>query len=471
MRSFQRLIDSVKYSSDNKNTPAGKGFAMTATFMLMLGMSSSAVMAEQKTLAQPVKESAALPVNPVQTKLVQDYDFSKSLYSLVLPVSISQHLAKDAPLNSKLITQSNQDLLLRLTGRPSYAITPAGQKFIAQDKRWLKSFDWVPMMQEGVAVGEQLRLNFDQSIVNSAFEAEQIKLWPAIVRPSILVMGTYVQNGNLIKLNQSQMESQALAPLLEKSERMGVKLAIPVSVENWVFPVEPEQSVDKIQEWLIASEKDYLLSYKLSTRNVNTNFSSGRQLAEKQQYEISWRVFANSGKEIIKGRTFGDNQALLIKKMMPMVTARLADLTENKLKKKAQLYLNLLQVSDAELLIHARGHLNQELPTIEKLHLSELEGELAQFTVNLKGTYQDFLGWIQQNPNFEIMNESEILRQIDVIYSMPVEMDESQLEALMEAERLEQNSEQNAGAVELDEAPTAPVGETIMQDNRREVAQ
>lgn len=521
MRSFQRLVDSVKYFLNDKSTPAGKEFGLcnvnqvehcddpeqdmgqsnrnaekvessvnsslhrlqpimiSAICLFSFGFTSTLASAEQSQVvenASPASQSGVdgnpqlKQANPVLTKLVRDYDFTQSLYSLVLSQKLSQSLSKDSPLNSQMISQSNQNLLLRLTGRPSYEITEEGRQFIAQNKKWLKSFDWVPVMQEGVSVGEQLRLNYDPSAVNAAFEMNNIKVWPSVLRPSILVMGTYVQNGSLIKLNQSQVESQAVAPLLEKSKQMGLKLAIPESIDDWVFPVEPEQSLNKIQEWLLASEKDYLLSYKISTRNINSNLNAHRMPSENQQYELSWRVFTSSGKEIIKGRAFGDNQAVLIEKMLPMVTARLVDFTETKLQKKAQLYLNLLEVTDAEVLIHAREYLNQELPTIEKLQLSELEGELAQFTLNLKGSYQDFLGWIMQNPSFNVVNESEILRQIDVVYSMPVEVDESQLEALLESGMSEQAKDTTENT-QTQNSQIAPVGATIMQDNRREVVQ
>lgn len=379
---------------------------------------------EQGSVANLEKNNVDTVANPVgnqplhhttqsalQTFEVEEYAPSQPLFSMVLPRTSKQGFE----LSDEVLTKSTQQLLLRITGQPGIEKTDYGQNFINNGRKWLKSYDRVPVLSEGVTVGEQMRLNFNQTLVEKALSQNHVQIWPEALRPNIVLMGTLVQQGSLLKLNQTHRDREVLQSLLIKADQLAIPVNVPQSTSDWVYPVEPKQNSEKIQEWLLSTQTDFLLSYKLVA-------NSGSSAAK---YELSWRLFSPSATQLLKGRLFGESQQQLVERMMPLLSARLVDLTQSKLKRKSQLYLNLLEITQPEQLIQARVQIQEELPTLEKLHLSELDGNLAQFVIDLKGDYQDFLLWIEQMPNFSVMNASEILHQIDVVYTMPSEDSES----------------------------------------------
>lgn len=359
------------------------------------------------------KSSDAFTTHAMQTFQTQTFLPNSALFSVLLPVDISLGQKHDNPITPELLTAASQIMLLRLTGRLASEKLPAGELFIQQAKRWLKSYNWVPVLQDGVKVDEQLQLNFDEPLIQAFFEEQGLKLWPKLLRPKILVMGAMVQQGTVQKLTAAQFKYQSNTSLLPAGEKFALPLSAPVALEPWIYPLNPQKQIGVIQDWLIASQSDYLLTYKVDTQDDNQGTTS--------QYELSWRLFSQAGEDISRGRLFGVDRLELLNEVIPRIMSRLVDVTEKKLTQQAQLRLNLVQVEAAEQLIQAKQTLQQDFPTINTLHLSEVEGDLAQFAVDFNGGFHDFLIWLQKHPSFSVVHESEALHQIDVTYIMPVE--------------------------------------------------
>lgn len=351
----------------------------------------------------------------IQTRSVQIIENTHDLFSIVIPENFPQ-LSRENPITPELLSFANEALLLRLTGNPSYKLTPAGESFIAQNRRWLKSYNWIAVMQEGVKVDERLKLNFDEKLVSEALQAEKMPVWPVMLRPSLLVMGSVVQQGTLQKISYSQAQFQQNVSLLQAGDQAAVNLSLPQTANDWVYPVDAAQSLGLIQDWLMATRQDYLLSYQLRLQD--------------EQKELIWRVFGQDGSEISRGRLLATDTVELLNQMLPQVSLRLVEKTQKTLETQAQLRLNLLKVNDAESLFAAQKQLKQDFPTINQLILSEVEGDLAQFDIDFQGAYSDFLIWLQKHSEFRVVHESEALNQIDVIYMMPAKSEESLLESL-----------------------------------------
>lgn len=373
-----------------------------------------------QTPSAPVNSNNMESVN-TPSKVIE-YGTQNSLYSVLFSQEISQSIPRNAPLSNALLQEANARLLQRLTGRSTYAQTDEGKTFIAAKKKWLRSFDWLPIRAEGVLVGEQLRLNFDKTLVSQFLEEANIEVWPKIVRPKVLIMGTYVQGGDLMKMTVFPEPSRQIQKLISDARQLGLAVAFPSRAQRWVYPIKPQPNTENLQERLIASQHDYLLSYQVTAKPTGT---------QTQTYELNWSLYNTSGQLVKDGRLFDANQMQLIGEMLPRVTEHLATITQLTLQQETQLFLNLLQVTDAEQVFFAKEQLQNDFPVITSLHLLELEGELAQFDLSFNGRYHDFLGWLHQNATFTVLNESDVLRQIDVVYSIPVEVDLEDLQQQM----------------------------------------
>lgn len=333
---------------------------------------------------------------------------AKNFFSVDLPQEASAQ-ASDK-ISDEQVRQAMTELLVRITGQPVLLKNPIGQQFLAKGRSWLSSYNRVPVLQEGVKVGEKLRLNFDAKNVQMALSEIDFEVWPMALRPKTLVMGTLVQRGSLQKLDFASSQFRNDASIMTPAEKYALPISLPIKNDAWVFPVNPENNLTQIQELLLATDQNYLLSYKLVT-NPDAN-------------ELSWRVFAESGSVIAKGRLLGLDKQALLDQMVGLVMSRYVDLTRKKLLVQDRLRVNLLGVTDAQSLLEAKQSLQENLPTVTHFQLTEIEGSLAQFDIAFQGAYQDFLVWIQQSQTFEIVNESEALRQVDVNYIMPPEPEE-----------------------------------------------
>ena len=331
----------------------------------------------------------------------------ESFFTVTLPYdSALQPVQKgNSVVNNDLLSAQTQNgmqlLLMRLTGRPQLVASKMGQSYIKNAKNWLASYYIKPRVEDGVAVGKNIELHFDSNSLKKAFSEQHIKLWAVTQRPHTLVMGTFVQQGRLEKLNKEILDYRVDVDYREVPEQLGLPITIPEERALWLFPVEPNSSDSKIQEILVGANQQNLLSFKLVA------------LADGK-YELTWYLFALNGSTIAQNEAVGLDRKVLMQTMFETVMQQYVKLSAVKNIRQNHLYLNIHQVAFGDQINALEEELKQQQPMIRKVNLVSLQAGKAQFDIEYQGDYQDVLNWLKQWTKVEFVNALSNKQEIDV---------------------------------------------------------
>ncbi|BBP46219.1 hypothetical protein THMIRHAS_15920 [Thiosulfatimonas sediminis] len=329
---------------------------------------------------------------------------SKNLYQVELAHDSQRGNAvlSDPELNA-LSAQAIRQLLLRLTGKKALLASPRAAILLANPRNLLKTYDYVPIVQEGVQVGRKLRLTFDEIAVKSALAQAQIKIWPLNLRPKLLLMGTLVENNSVTKLNKEALQYRVDVNLLEQFAQLALPAMVPVDATTWVYPMNPANNIGPLQDVMVQTSQDKLLSYKLNHR--------------VDDFELSWYLFAQNGTVLAKGKANSTERNVLFNDMVNLVLARLVELNRDLLEVNDQVVINLTNIRDLQAIGQATQQLEQTIPTLTDLRLVTVEQQLAQLQIAFRGDYANLMAWLASLPQFEILRSSEMLRQVDAKFT------------------------------------------------------
>ncbi len=309
--------------------------------------------------------------------------------------------AVHANLLNKQMQEGMKILLLRLTGRKQLLESKIGQNYIKQAKNWLGSYYIKPRMEDGVAIGKNIELNFDALRLKNAFNKQHIKLWAANQRPSTLVMGTYVQQGRLEKLNQEILDYRIDVDFREYPKLLGLPVFIPDERGKWVFPVEPSLDRTKIQEILLSQNQQNLLSFKLLAKSNGV-------------YELSWYLFSLNGSTLVKSTEESRDRQKLLNNMFEAVMYQYLKKSAVQSTRKNHFYLNVNQVAFADQINDMEKELKSQQPMIRKVNLVTLSAGKAQFDIEYQGSYDHVLNWLKNWPKVTFVGALPNKQEIDV---------------------------------------------------------
>ena len=331
----------------------------------------------------------------------------ESFFTVTLPYDAALQPAQNenrVMKNDLLSTQAQkgmQILLMRLTGRTQLVTSKIGQDYIKNAKNWLASYYIKPRMEDGVAVGKNIELHFDTNRLKKAFSEQHIKLWAVTQRPKTLVMGTFVQQGRLDKLNQEILDYRVDVDYRDIPKQLGLPIAIPEERAQWVFPVEPNPSDSKVQEILVSANQPNLLSFKLVA-------------VLNGKYELSWYLFALNGSTLAQNQSVGLDRQELMQTMFENVMRQYVKLSAVKNIRQNHLYLNIHQVAFGDQINQLEEELKQQQPMIRKVNLVSLQAGKVQFDIEYQGDYQNVLNWLKQWSQVQFVNALSNKQEIDV---------------------------------------------------------
>jgi len=331
----------------------------------------------------------------------------ESFFTVTLPYDAVIQASKkgnESFKNDLLSTQTQkgmQILLMRLTGREQLVASKVGQDYINNAKNWLASYYIKPRMEDGVAIGKNIELHFDINRLKKAFSDQHIKLWAVTQRPTTLVMGIFVQQGRLEKLNQEILDYRVDVDYRELPKQLGLPVTIPEERAQWVFPVQPNPSDSKIQEILVSMNKQNLLSFKLVA------LANGK-------YELSWYLFALNGSTLAQNESVGLDRQVLMQGMFESLMQQYVKLSAVQNIRKNHLYLNIHQVAFGDQINQLEEELKQQQPMIRKVNLVSLQAGKATFDVEYQGDYKIVLNWLKQWSKVQFVNALSNQQEIDV---------------------------------------------------------
>ena len=302
----------------------------------------------------------------------------------------------------KAILIGMETLLVKITGQTSFLESAVAQGYLKKPRSWLERYDIKPRTEEGVQVGQDIVLTFSATRLNSAFKQHRVSIWPLGQRPTTLVMGSFLQKGELLKLTQDKMRYRIDIEFRDYPQKMALPISLPSSDKSWVYPVSPERSNSIIEELLITTNHDYLLSFKL-------------QALDDSNYELFWYVFAPSGVVFAKGERRGANQQQLLETMFAQVMQRYALFAQKGVSKAQNITLNVSNIFNADQLQAIEAHLELNNLMIRSAKLLSIQSGLAQYEIEYKGDYQQVVNWIRQSKLMNFVSQSKNLHQVDVI--------------------------------------------------------
>ncbi len=294
-----------------------------------------------------------------------------------------------------------ETLLVKITGQKSFLGSAVAQGYLKNPKSWLDRYDLKPRTEEGVQVGQDIVLQFSAARLNVAFKQHRVSIWPLEKRPTTLVMGSYLQQGELLKLTQDKMYYRVDIEFRDYPQKMALPVNLPESSELWVYPVSPERSNSTISEVLLTTNHDYLLSFKL-------------QVLDGSKYTLSWYLFAPSGVVFAKGERSGTNQHQLLETMFGQVMQRYALFSQKNSSETQNLTLNVSNITKAGQILMVEAQLKANHLMIKSARLLSIQSGLAQYEIEYHGDYQKVVNWIRQWQLTDFVSQSKNLHQVDV---------------------------------------------------------
>ena len=321
-----------------------------------------------------------------QTDLIPDAFFSVSLPFEKQEQRDDQN--KKTHLDEKA-KEAMEVLLLRLTGQKRFVRSTLGQRYIQQANRWLANYNIKPRYEDGVEVGKNIQLNFDALRIKRAFAKQYVKLWAVQSRPKTLVMGSFVQQGRLLKLTAEPLSYRVDIDFREYPEAIELPYFVPNSDDKWIFPIEPQTTRAMIQENLIAHDQQNLLSFKLSSVLVSTNDEN------RINYTLDWFLFDITGAVLYRNSQVGDSKKELMKDMFSQLAQTYVKRGAAKAINKNQLILNVDRVYSADIIYEVEAQLKAQQPMIRSASLNQIKGHSAQYKIEYQGDINDVLSWLK----------------------------------------------------------------------------
>ncbi|MBN2646932.1 MAG: DUF2066 domain-containing protein [Thiotrichales bacterium] len=340
---------------------------------------------------------------PVSQQATSAQSLPESLFAIDLPAPSADQMREVALSDAELLTlsqQAMQILLLRLSGQSALQQAARTETLRQQARQWLRNYQYVPLLQDGVKVGVKLRFLFDEEALKPLLSQAQVKIWPTLMRPKMLVMGAVLENQTLTKLTQANLAFRPDIPLMALAHERAMPIQLPLSDQVWIYPLNPANNLMNLQEVLIQSEQQRLLSFQLSKRGP--------------QQELSWYLFDNTGAVLTKGSVQGSQQTPLFEQMLNITMERLMEESRPLLETRDQVVLNVIGINGLAELEQARQLIQQALPNVSSMALQELKADRAQFKLDYLGDYANLQQMLRPLPQFTLISASEMLRQLDL---------------------------------------------------------
>lgn len=336
-----------------------------------------------------------------------------NFFTVVLPYdeASDQHKKDASHVFEAKLQKAMTILLVRITGKQDFLNTHVGKAYLKNPKAWLKTYDFTPRMAEGVSVGKNIAFTFFGDKLQKEFRNRFVPIWPLTERPKTLVMGTIVQEGTRVKLDEHKMQYRLDVEFRHTPQKIRLPIALPKFehspfVTRWILPADDLAS-QAIQEMLAHTEQTYLLSFKAD-------------LNGHQKNHITWTLFHKTGARVLTGNMRGGRFLDLTEAMFNQVMAHYVTISqENKRAFKAldrpPIILNIHNITQTEQLLVFERLLKNPNSMITSFSLVSLQAGRVQYRMSSQADYQKVLNWIKTWTAYTFMDQSAENQQIDII--------------------------------------------------------
>ncbi|MDA3806949.1 MAG: DUF2066 domain-containing protein [Thiomicrorhabdus sp.] len=308
---------------------------------------------------------------------------------------------KASQVLDQAITQGMETLLVKITGQKRFLGSAVAQGYLKNAKAWLVTYDIKPRMEDGVQVGQNIVLQYSAPRLTAAFKQHRVDIWPLAQRPKLLVMGSFLYKGELLKMTEDMMRYRIDIEFRHYPQQMALPITLPESAQNWILPQVPNPSNALIRTVLQKANQDYLLSFKLIKREAST-------------YALVWTVFAPSGVVVTKGQITGGDRPSLMQAMFDQVMQRYALLAKQTNSDVQKITLNVYDLVNADQMQEIEMRLKANQAMFNSIKLRSIQAGLVQYEIDYQGRYQNVVTWLRAWQIIDFIGESNNLHQVDV---------------------------------------------------------
>lgn len=333
---------------------------------------------------------------------------SADFFTVVFPYeeATAQNAEAQQSLDS-LIHEGLKTLLFRVTGSRTFVESEQAAVILQKPRVWLRTYDIMPRIEEGVQVGRNIVLRYSERKLRQAFQEGTVAIWPLVGRASTYVMGSIVQSGQVIKLDADQMQYRMDVDYRSYVHQARLAIALPENTSSWVYPVEPKMNLSLIQETLMRTDHDYLMSFKL----VSTN-------QPEQPYRLTWYVYANSGEVVSHNEIEGTAPLQLIEQMFDAAIMRYVEIDAMQASIVNQSQVRVHNVFDVRQIQALELQFKKQIPMVTSAKLTSVEAGSVVFDVVYQGDPKKFGKWVRYWPQTEFLDADDHYQQVNVKIDM-----------------------------------------------------
>lgn len=295
--------------------------------------------------------------------------------------------------------------LIRLTGRLDINRQPEVKPFLKKPQNWITSYQYLPIEQEGVVVGNLIEFQFNEKKIYEYFEQQNLLVWPLNLRPKTLVMGTQVLGGSETYLDQQGLKYLPTVDYRNSAGRLGLPIVVPANTKLWTKAKKVEG--DKKVAYAISEAKaDFLMAYEVFAQTDGTN-------------EFYWKLYNQNGKLVKQGQASNKQTQNNLRNVFASLLNYYSRAYRDQASFLGSVTLEVTNVNSVEQLTELENTLVNLKPLIHQAKLTQLHNFQASFDLIYQGKYEHLLNRLQKVKGLTIEQHDPLTTLIEARWGKP----------------------------------------------------
>ncbi len=293
-------------------------------------------------------------------------------------------------------------LLVRLTGKPNFLTTRVAQAYLDNPKAWLKTYNIVPKVEEGVQVGEWVVYTFLEDKLRQEFGQRTVSIWPLSERPETLVFGILEQGETVMFLDEKTLSYRPDVDFRGVLKQRGLSVKIPET--SWF------KKIPMIHDW---------------TQNLKSGSEGGGfylvftlQLNALKEKRLVWALYNPSRHLVTDGLLTGEVAKELMTQMFDQIMDyyRTQPLTqshhESHNETNREIIVVLHNVTTFEQLSEFEQFLHSRPDRVQDFVLVSMQADQVQYRIISSVAPEDMINWMASWPKAHLNQEKSSHQEI-----------------------------------------------------------
>ncbi len=328
--------------------------------------------------------------------------YAGNIFQVDVHISTKDSKLTQSQIFKKSLKKAARVVMVRLTADLDINNQDESATFLKKPRGWLKSFNYRAVKSEGVTIGKKIVFVFDKKLLYRYFENNNLLVWPASKRPVTLVYGGQKVDGLVMGINRETIRNNPKLDYRGSAARLALPIVVPASKSIALSPSKTI-SKQKISNLIRAASANYLLNFEETISSLG-----GRS--------FSWKLYHKNGDEILIMSTEKGSGSRHLTRMFET----LLDVYSRSYREQSSflnaINLDFIDVENFEEINKIERNLQGLKPTVHKVKLIQTKGKTVQFELVYQGTYQNFRKKLQSISAIELISDSALTGQMEVVW-------------------------------------------------------